>query len=140
MFMKILASLIVVSIVSFRPFPSDALRAALGGAKRIVVMEKGFAVGFGGIVATNVRMALQGVDTHVHTVVCGLGGRSITQPSLHRMFEAAIAGTLEDLHFLDLNRDLVERELARQADSIASGPIAENLIRDIARGTGAANA
>ncbi len=130
----------VVSICSFRPFPSAALRAALSGASRILVLEKGFAVGFGGIVATNIRMALQGVDTHVHTVIAGLGGRSITQRSLRGLFESAIAGTLEDLHFLDLNRDMVDRELARQRESIASGPIAENLIRDIARGSGAAQA
>ena len=130
----------VVSICSFRPFPSAALRKALSGASRVLVLEKGFAVGFGGIVATNILMALQGVDTHVHTVIAGLGGRSITQRSLHRLFDSAIAGTLEDLHFLDLNRDMVDRELARQRESIASGPIAENLIRDIARGSGAAQA
>ncbi len=130
----------VVSICSFRPFPSAALRRVLSGAQRILVLEKGFAVGFGGIVATNVRMALQGVDTHVHTVIAGLGGRSITQPSLHRLFASAIAGQLEDLHFLDLNREMVERELARQRESITSGPIAENLIRDIARGGDAAGA
>jgi len=128
----------VVSICSFRPFPSAALRRVLSGAERILVLEKGFAVGFGGIVATNVRMALQGVDTHVHTVIAGLGGRSITQPSLHGLFASAIAGELEDLHFLDLNREMVERELARQRESITSGPIAENLIRDIARGGDAA--
>ncbi|HKK54989.1 transketolase C-terminal domain-containing protein [Marinobacter sp.] len=128
----------VVSICSFRPFPSAALRRVLSGAQRILVLEKGFAVGFGGIVATNVRMALQGVDTHVHTVIAGLGGRSITQPSLHGLFASAIAGELEDLHFLDLNREMVERELARQRESITSGPIAENLIRDIARGGDAA--
>lgn len=130
----------VVSICSFRPFPSAALRRVLSGAQRILVLEKGFAVGFGGIVATNVRMALQGVDTHVHTVIAGLGGRSITQPSLHGLFASAIAGQLEDLHFLDLNREMVERELARQRESITSGPIAENLIRDIARGGDAARA
>jgi len=130
----------VVSICSFRPFPSAALRRVLSGAQRILVLEKGFAVGFGGIVATNVRMALQGVDTHVHTVIAGLGGRSITQPSLHGLFASAIAGELEDLHFLDLNREMVERELARQRESITSGPIAENLIRDIARGGDAARA
>lgn len=130
----------VVSICSFRPFPSAALRAALSGAKRVLVLEKGFAVGFGGIVATNILMALQGVDTHVHTVIAGLGGRSITQNSLRRLFDSAIAGTLEDLHFLDLNREMVDRELARQRESIASGPIAENLIRDIARGSGAVQA
>lgn len=41
------------------------------------------------------------------TVVGGLGGRAITKASLHRMLDAAEDGSLEPLHFLDLNLDLV---------------------------------
>src|SRR5436190_2211246 len=40
----------VIGITSFRPFPISALRSALGHAKRVVVVEKCFAVGIGGIV------------------------------------------------------------------------------------------
>src|ERR1035438_1313656 len=48
----------VVGISSFRPFPLDAVRAALSHADRVVVLEKALAVGIGGIVAANGRMAL----------------------------------------------------------------------------------
>ncbi len=125
----------VVSICSFRPFPNQELRRELAHARQIVVLEKSLAVGFGGVVATQVRMALQGIDSHVYTVVAGLGGRAITRPSLRALFEKAAAGELEDLHFLDLNQSVVERELDRQRASIASGPTAENILRDLATGS-----
>ena len=50
-----------VGITSFRPFPLDAVRDALGHAQRVVVLEKALAVGIGGIVTANVRMALAGI-------------------------------------------------------------------------------
>ncbi len=50
----------VVGITSFRPFPLDAVRAALAGAQRVLVLEKALAVGIGGIVSANIRMALAG--------------------------------------------------------------------------------
>ncbi len=121
----------VVTIGSFRPFPEAALRRALGGAKQVVVLEKSFAIGFGGVVSNNVMMAMQGAGIHVHTVVAGLGGRPITMPSLHRLFDRALAGELEDMHFLDLQRDIVEAELARQRSKIASGPVAESILKNI---------
>ena len=39
---------------------------------------------------------------------------------------------LDDLTFLDLEREVVERELKRERASEKSGPIAENILRDIA--------
>ena len=38
---------------------------------------------------------------------------------------------LEDPHFLDLNWDIVDAELARAKEKRRSGPIAENILRDI---------
>jgi hypothetical protein len=58
------------------------VRAALKNAKRVVVLEKSLAVGIGGIVSTDVRMALSGIPIG-YTVVAGLGGRPITKKSLH---------------------------------------------------------
>jgi pyruvate ferredoxin oxidoreductase alpha subunit len=120
-----------LGIGSFRPFPLDAVRAALRGARRVVVLEKALAVGIGGIVATNVRTATAGLDQVAYTVIAGLGGRAITKRSLHAMLNDAIADRLEPLHFLDLDRGLVERELLRQAESRRSGPTAENILRDV---------
>jgi pyruvate ferredoxin oxidoreductase alpha subunit len=47
------------------------------------------------------------------------------------MIADAVAERLEPLTFLDLDRDLVERELARVRSHPRSGPAAENILRDV---------
>jgi pyruvate ferredoxin oxidoreductase alpha subunit len=120
-----------VGITSFRPFPIDAVRNALKGARRVVVVEKAISVGFGGVLSTDVAMTLSGLPIPVATVVAGLGGRSITKSSLAGTFEAAGRDELGRLTFLDLNMGLVERELERMALHRRSGPTAENMLRDL---------
>ncbi len=121
----------VVGITSFRPFPLEAVRAALGHAQRVLVLEKALAVGIGGIVSANVRMALAGIQLHGYTVIAGLGGRPITKASLHGLFTDAVADRLKELTFLDMDWDVVNRELARMGASRTSGPHAENILRDV---------
>ncbi len=121
----------VLGIQSYRPFPLAAVRASLQNAKRVVVLEKSFSVGLGGVVSTDVRLALSGLHLHGYTVVAGLGGRAITKASLERMLHDAIADRLEPLTFLDLDWRIVERQLEREAQTRKSGPIAENLLRDV---------
>ena len=121
----------VLGITCFRPWPLAAVRAALAAARRVVVLEKSLAVGLGGIVSTNVRTSYTGLADAVHTVIAGLGGRAITKASLARVFGEAIAGGLEPLTFLDLDRAIVERQLARERDTRRSGPIAESILRDL---------
>ena len=121
----------VLGITSFRPFPLEAIRTALSGVARVVVLEKCLAVGIGGIVATNVRMALDGTGQRVLTVIAGLGGRAITKDSLARTFLEAMAGRLETMTFMDLDRGIVDRVLEREQQVRRSGPIAEAVLRDI---------
>jgi pyruvate ferredoxin oxidoreductase alpha subunit len=113
----------VVGLKCFRPYPLDEVRAALEGARRVIVLEKAFAVGAGGIVGQNVRLALSGLPIEVHDVVAGLGGRPITKASLRSMLADDRLGRLT---FLDLDVERVQRELERP-----SGPHAENILRDI---------
>jgi len=121
----------VLGIQSFRPFPLAAVRAALEGAKRVVVLEKSFCVGLGGVVSTDVRMALSGLQLNGYTVIAGLGGRAITKASLARTLTEAAADKLQPLTFMDLDWPLVNRQLEREAKIRRSGPIAENLLRDV---------
>ncbi len=121
----------VLGIHSFRPFPLAAVRDALQHARRVVVLEKSFSVGLGGVVSTDVRLALSGLHLHGYTVIAGLGGRAITRASLARTLRDAVADRLEALTFMDLDRGIVERQLAREAQVRRSGPIAENLLRDV---------
>jgi pyruvate ferredoxin oxidoreductase alpha subunit len=107
----------VLGITSFRPFPSEAVRTALSGVRRVVVLERSVALGNGGVVSADVRDALAGLPTEVVTVVAGLGGRPITKASLHGLLDRAMRGALEPLSFLDLDDAVVARELAR--DTVA---------------------
>ncbi len=120
-----------LAIKSFRPFPMEAVRAALANAKRVVVLEKALAVGVGGIVSANVRMALSGIELHGYTVIAGLGGRPITAASLRTLFDDAVADRLEPLSFLDMDWSRVEAELKRISNGGRSGPHAENILREI---------
>ena len=120
-----------VAIKSFRPFPLEEVRAALGHAQRVLVLEKALAVGIGGIVSANVRMALSGIQLHGYTVIAGLGGRPIKKKSLRGLFKEAIADELGPLTFLDMNWEVVERELDRWRADHRPGPHAENILRDI---------
>jgi len=123
----------VLGIICFRPYPLQEVRAALAGAQRILVLEKAFAVGAGGIVGQNVRDALSGLPARVYNVVAGLGGRPITKHSLHALFADVLEDRIEPgrLHFLDLNWELVERELERMRKGHRPGPHAENILRDL---------
>lgn len=119
-----------LTIRSFRPFPLEEIRSALQNAKRVVVFEKCFAVGIGGIVANNVRMAMSGTNIPVYEVIGGLGGRPIIRKSLHKLFKEAVNDKLEVVTFLDLKKDVVDRELEREKQLIQSGSVAENVLRD----------
>jgi pyruvate ferredoxin oxidoreductase alpha subunit len=120
-----------LGIVSFRPFPLEAVRACVQHAQRLVVLERALAVGIGGIVSANVRMALSGIQLHGYTVIAGLGGRAITKSALQGLFSRAADDDLPPLTFLDLNTDLIDGELRRVAATRRSGPAAENILRDL---------
>ncbi len=121
----------VLGITSYRPFPISAIRDATANAKRIVVIEKCFAVGIGGIVSRDVRSAVRNRPQPVLTVVAGLGGRAITKASVHQLLLDAIADKLELLTFLDLDWAVVNRVLEREKKQRRSGPIAEGILRDM---------
>jgi len=121
----------VLGITSYRPFPISAIRDATAKAKRIVVIEKCFAVGIGGIVSRDVRSAVRNRPQPVLTVVAGLGGRAITKASVHELLLDAIADKLELLTFLDLDWAVVNRVLEREKTQRRSGPIAEGVLRDM---------
>lgn len=120
-----------VSICSFRPFPLEELKSALKGAKRVVVVEKSLAPGLGGVLASNVRMALREVPLPVQTVIAGLGGRAITMKGISEVLHAAENGSLSDVTFLDLEQAVIDREIARSAEMRHAGPTAEGILKAI---------
>jgi len=128
----------VLGIISFRPFPLEQVRAALSNCKRFLVLEKSLAVGLGGIVATNVRMAVTGRGgLRGFTAVAGLGGRPIPKSSLQKLFIQAEKEELEPVTFVDLDWEAVNKQLEREKQTRRSGPIAENMLHDKGMSTAA---
>jgi pyruvate ferredoxin oxidoreductase alpha subunit len=121
----------VLGITSYRPFPLENVRAALKNAHRVVVLEKSLAVGIGGILSTDVRMAVSGLGLRGHTVVAGLGGRAITRKSLRELLSKGVRGELGHLTFLDLDWNVVNKQLERERTKRRSGPAAESMLRDV---------
>ena len=121
----------LVTLVAFRPFPTEALREKLVGARHVVVIEKSLAVGMGGPLANNVDLALRNVAgaPQVHSVIAGLGGRPITRASLHGVLRNALLQPWDGPRFLDLNERIVAKELHHVRKVRRSGPTAENLLR-----------
>lgn len=98
----------VLSIISFRPFPEDAIRKALKNAKKVIVLEKAFALGKGGILASEIELCLKGSGAEVQSIIAGLGGRSITKSMIEEYFKNS-AG--EKITFLGLNQDVIKDHL-----------------------------
>ncbi len=120
----------ILGIISYRPFPLEQVKAALINCKRFLVLEKSLAVGMGGIVATDVRMAVTGTGLKGFTAIAGLGGRPILKSSLHKLFRELEAEILPPVTFLDLDWDAVGKQLERERLTRRSGPVAENMLHD----------
>jgi pyruvate ferredoxin oxidoreductase alpha subunit len=106
----------LLGIGCYRPWPYDEVREALAGVPRAVVVNRAIAVGAGSVLGRDVRLSLSGA-TVVHDVVLGLGGRPVTRAGLRELVQDVLAGRMSDqtLHFADLDRAAVERELTREA-------------------------
>jgi len=107
-----------------RPFPELNL-----AGREVVVIDRSYSFGFGGVLATSVRSRIK---REVYSVIAGLGGRDITKASLHAYLDKAVVDEVEDTTFLDLDRELVDAELARENTHRHSGAIPENMLRDLA--------
>jgi len=97
-----------LGLTTFRPFPAEALRAALSGTPRLVILERAFAVGVGGIVTADLAAAVpQTNGSQRYTVVAGLGGRPVSRDALRALLTDAGRDNLEPLTFLNLDRDAI---------------------------------
>ncbi|MDD2699920.1 MAG: transketolase C-terminal domain-containing protein [Sideroxydans sp.] len=127
----------VLGIISFRPFPMEQARETMQHCKRFVVVEKHLAVGLGGVLYTTLRMAVAGLKLKGYTAIAGLGGRAIPKSSLQDLFLKAEAESLEPITFVDLDWDVVNKQLERERQNRNSGPIAENILYDKGMSTSA---
>ncbi len=125
----------LVTLVTFRPFPTRALQEALAHARGVLVIEKALDPGMGGPLASNIAIALRDVadPPALHSAIAGLGGRPVTRASLHRLIRQAMIQPWEGPHFLDLNERVIAREIHRRGKKRRSGPAAENILIHLQR-------
>lgn len=122
----------LIGIKSYRPFPAEQLAKLLKNAKNVVVIDRALQVGIGGVLTDDVIRATRKMDLNISCVISGLGGRPITKHGLAEVFNKAMNGDLEELYFLDLDKEVVEKQLAREKQDRHTGPLPENVVRDAA--------
>jgi len=80
----------LVKLRLWRPFPFEEFREAVGGAKRIIVIDRAISYGGpGGPVASEVRSVLYGEDNMptITNFLCGLAGRDVAAEDFVAMYE-----------------------------------------------------
>ncbi|MCB1356963.1 MAG: pyruvate ferredoxin oxidoreductase, partial [Maritimibacter sp.] len=82
----------IVKLRAYRPFPAKALRDALKGVEKLVVIDRAISPGLGGVLGTEVSAVLSTMDNapKVYNYALGLGGRDI-QASMYKDLLEAIA-------------------------------------------------
>jgi pyruvate ferredoxin oxidoreductase alpha subunit len=77
----------------FRPFAAEELAKSLGRFKAVGVIDRDFSLGspyLSGVLATEVRTALYPTAKRPPVIgfICGLGGREVTLPDVHKMSDS----------------------------------------------------
>jgi pyruvate ferredoxin oxidoreductase alpha subunit len=77
----------------FRPFAAEELAKSLGRFKAVGVIDRDFSLGspyLSGVLATEVRTALYPTAKRPPVIgfICGLGGREVTLPDVHKMADS----------------------------------------------------
>jgi pyruvate ferredoxin oxidoreductase alpha subunit len=102
----------VLKIRTFRPFPKKAIYDALKDIKNVVVMEKDISLGFGGMLANELKTVFykQPRQPNISGFVVGLGGRDVPQQSIRRTIEKGIS-EVTDIGWVDLRKDIIGGKL-----------------------------
>ncbi len=90
-----------VRIRLWRPFPVEEFIAAVGGAKRLVVIDRALSPGsVSGPVAQEIKNVFYGRDDapEIVNVIAGLGGRDVPIVEFKQMYEMALKGELADTY------------------------------------------
>jgi len=82
----------LMKIRMFRPFPFDLVKRMLQGVKKVAVIDRGFAIGTGGILTQEVKAALFGIDRPplLFQFVSGIGGMDVTLDMIYEMIDISL--------------------------------------------------
>lgn len=83
----------LLKIKLFRPFPIEAVRAAVAGVPRLVVMERNFSPGVGGVLHQELKAALYGMldAPAVHGYLAGVGGLNVSPKRIVELVDEALS-------------------------------------------------
>jgi pyruvate/2-oxoacid:ferredoxin oxidoreductase alpha subunit len=75
----------------FRPLPAEALRAALAGVRDVLVLDRNFSPGAGGVLHQELRAALFGMKNApgVHGYLAGVGGVNVPVAKIRELASRA---------------------------------------------------
>ena len=70
----------LVKVRLFRPLPTLGLRQALTGVEDVIVLDRNYSPGHGGVLHQELRAALYGspVTPRIHGLLAGVGGVSVS--------------------------------------------------------------
>jgi pyruvate/2-oxoacid:ferredoxin oxidoreductase alpha subunit len=82
----------LLKIKLFRPFPLEDVRGALAGIPKVMVLDRNFSPGLGGILFQELKAALYGMDgaPQIHGYLAGVGGTNISPAAIKEMVCSAM--------------------------------------------------
>ncbi len=84
----------LVKVRLFRPLPTAGLLAALEGVEEVVVLDRNYSPGHGGVLHQELRAALYGssVTPRVHGLLAGVGGVNVSPTKIVEFVNHAVQG------------------------------------------------
>lgn len=98
----------LLKIVSYRPFPKQAIKKALDSAKNIGVIDKDISLGSDGALYSEVKSVISS-DKKISGFIAGLGGRDIKAKTIAEIIDLS-ENEENSCKFIDLNKDLLWEE------------------------------
>ncbi|MDD5584248.1 MAG: pyruvate ferredoxin oxidoreductase, partial [Candidatus Omnitrophica bacterium] len=99
----------MLKVISYRPFPKDAIAAALQNTAKVLVLDKSISLGNEGPLYTEVKSVFANKKPKVSGFVAGLGGRDITLETIKDMVTIAKKEEVR-CKFLGLKEELLKEE------------------------------
>lgn len=102
----------LLKIVTYRPFPAEAIYQSLKDVPRVAVLEKAISIGSYSPVLSEIRSVFSGKKKSpvISGFVIGLGGRDITIDSIKEVFKNLTAKTVSE-QYIDLKAELLEESI-----------------------------
>jgi pyruvate/2-oxoacid:ferredoxin oxidoreductase alpha subunit len=84
----------LVKLRLFRPLPVAELRAALAGMRDVVVLDRNFSPGCGGVLHQELKGALYGLPSRIHGYLAGVGGVNVSPQKIAALVQRSVQSEL----------------------------------------------